>query len=68
MGRILKLLSNWTEISWFEVRVIALIGGIAFINYDPKVTSILLDKYENQLGDYVASKISQAIIGKNLST
>lgn len=58
---------TWTEISWFEVGIIALIGGIVFTNYDTKVTNILLDKYENKLGDYLATKISQVILGNNLS-
>lgn len=58
---------TWTEISWLEVGAIALIGGIVFIGYDTKVTNILLDKYENKLGDYLATKVTQAILGKKLS-
>lgn len=52
---------TWTEISWFEVGAIALIGGIVFIQYDDSVTDLVLDQYENKLGDYVASKITRMI-------
>jgi len=55
---------TWTEISWLEVGVIALIGGIVFIQYDNSVTGIVLDQYENKLGDYVASKITQLVFAQ----
>jgi len=29
---------TWTELGWFEVGIIPLIGGIAFTQYDPDVT------------------------------
>ena len=56
---------TWTEISWFEFGVIALIGGVVFVQYDDSVTDIILDKYENKLGDYVASKITRMVINTN---
>ena len=56
---------TWTEISWFEVGVIALIGGIVFVSYDESVTDLVLDQYENKLGDYVASKLTRMILNVN---
>lgn len=44
--------------------MIALIGGIVFIQYDNSVTGIVLDQYENKLGDYVASKITQLVFAQ----
>lgn len=52
---------TWTEISWLEWGAIALIGGIIFTKYDPTVTPLLLDYSENKIGDYVGSKITNAI-------
>ena len=59
---------TWTEVSWFEVGVIAFVGGIIFMSYDPSVTNLVLDKYEGKLGDYIATKITQTIVGKKLSS
>lgn len=53
---------TWTEISWVEFGAIALIGGIVFIRYDNNVTPLLIDKTEYKIGDYVAGKITKAII------
>lgn len=48
---------TWTEIGWLEWGVIPLIGGIVFIQYDPDVTPILVDKIEIPIGDYIAQEI-----------
>jgi hypothetical protein len=48
---------TWTEVSWFEVGVIALIGGAVFTQYDPDVTVPLLEKVSNTLGGYIAEEI-----------
>lgn len=48
---------TWTEISWFEVSAIALIGGFVFISYDDSVTPLLIDKYGQTIGRYVAKNI-----------
>jgi hypothetical protein len=48
---------TWTEIGWLEWGVIPLIGGIVFIQYDPNVTPILVDKIEVPIGDYIAQEI-----------
>ena len=48
---------TWTEISWFEVGIIALIGGIAFTDYDDDVTPLLEYEIKAPIGDYLAEKI-----------
>jgi len=48
---------TWTEISWFEVSLIAFIGGIAFIQYDTDVTDEFITKVSPSYGPYVAKKI-----------
>jgi len=58
---------TWTEISWFEVSAIAFIGGIVFTGYDKSVTPMVLDSYENKIGDYIASKIASAVIANKQS-
>lgn len=52
---------TWTEISWFEVGAIALIGGIVFISYDENVTPLVSEKVEGPLGKYVAQEIVNRI-------
>ncbi|WP_345970910.1 hypothetical protein WCX72_03535 [Sulfurimonas sp. HSL1-6] len=52
---------TWTEVGWFEVGIIPLIGGIAFINYDDDVTPILIDEIEAPIGDYIAQEIVSRI-------
>jgi len=53
---------TWTELSWLEFSAIAFVGGILFTRYDHSVTPALVDKVEIKIGDYVASKISSAVI------
>lgn len=53
---------TWTEISWLEWGVIALIGGFVFIRYDKSVTPKLIDSVGEKIGDYVAGKITGTII------
>jgi len=48
---------TWTEISWFEVGAIALIGGVVFTQYDSDVTPLLVDAIETPIGDYLAQEI-----------
>ncbi len=52
---------TWTEISWFEVGAIALVGGVIFTQYDDGVTPLLVDKIEVPIGDYVAQEIVSRI-------
>jgi hypothetical protein len=52
---------TWTEISWLEVGVIALIGGIVFINYDDDVTDEFIAKVSANYGPHVGSKIVDAL-------
>lgn len=52
---------TWTEISWFEVGVIALVGGIVFIQYDDDVTPLLVEKIEVPIGDYIGQEIVNRI-------
>lgn len=48
---------TWTEISWFEVSLIALVGGVVFTEYDPKVTPLVEREMRQELGAYLAEKI-----------
>lgn len=48
---------TWTEVSWLEVGVIALIGGMVFTQYDPDVTSPLIDHVRETLGKHIAEEI-----------
>ena len=59
---------TWTEISWFEVGIIAFVSGMFFMDYDKSVTPLMIDNAENKLGDYVSSKISATLVGVNAST
>jgi len=52
---------TWTEVSWFEVGIIACIGGIVFIHYDNSVTPLLGEKIEVPIGKYVAHEIVEHI-------
>jgi hypothetical protein len=52
---------TWTEVSWFEVGIIAGIGGIVFINYDNSVTPLLTEKIEVPIGKFVAHEIVKHI-------
>lgn len=52
---------TWTEISWFEVSAIALIGGIVFIQYDDDVSPLVMDKIYGPVGDYIAQEIVSRI-------
>lgn len=48
---------TWTEISWFEVSFIALVGGIVFIQYDDNVSPLVVEKIQGPIGDYIAQEI-----------
>lgn len=48
---------TWTEISWFEVGVIALVGGIVFTQYDESLTPLVSEKIQTPIGDYIAQEI-----------
>ena len=48
---------TWTECSYFEVGLIALVGGVVFIDYDNKVTPLLAEKVSTPIGTYVAQEI-----------
>lgn len=52
---------TWTEISWFEIGIIAFLGGLYFVQYDPDVTPILTDKVGGTLGDYIAQEVVNRI-------
>lgn len=52
---------TWTEVSWFEVGIIALVGGVVFMDYDTSVTPLVSDKVESPLGKYVADEIVKRI-------
>jgi len=48
---------TWTEISWFEVGVIALVGGVLFTQYDKGVTPLVAANTHTTVGDYIAQEI-----------
>ncbi len=48
---------TWTEVSWFEVGAIALIGGFVFTGYDNSVTDEFIKNASPTYGPYVAKKI-----------
>lgn len=52
---------TWTEVSWFEVSVIALIGGIVFTGYDDDITPEFITKVSPNYGAYVSKKIVDAL-------
>jgi len=52
---------TWTEVSWFEVGVIALIGGVVFTGYDEDVTDEFITKVSSGYGAYVSKKIIDAL-------
>ena len=54
---------TWTEISWFEVSIIAFVGGLVFINYDDSVTPLVSEKVEVPLGRYIAQEIVKRMNG-----
>ena len=51
---------TWTEVSWFEVSIIALIGGIVFTGYDNDVTPEFIKSVSHDYGAYVSNKIITA--------
>lgn len=57
---------TWTEISWLEVGVIALIGGIYCVNYDPDITPLVAEKAGTVLGENIAGEIVTRINGSGL--
>ncbi len=52
---------TWTEVSWFEVGIIALIGGIVFVQYDPDQTPHFIEEVSNSYGRQVALEISRGL-------
>ncbi len=48
---------TWTEVSWFEVGVIALVGGVVFTGYDTGVTDEFISTVSPNYGSFVAQKI-----------
>jgi hypothetical protein len=49
---------TWTEISWLEFGVIALLGGVVFTQYDPDVTPPLECAIREPVGGYIAQEIA----------
>ncbi len=52
---------TWTEVSWFEVSIIALVGGIVFTGYDADVTDEFITKVSPNYGAFVSKKIVEAL-------
>lgn len=57
---------TWTEISWFEVGIIALVGGIVFTEYDTDVTPLLEREIKIPIGDYLAQEIASRITSTDI--
>lgn len=56
---------TWTEISWLEVSVIALIGGAAFTQYDPDITTMVEVESKATIGEHVARAVIARIANSN---
>lgn len=52
---------TWTEVGWLEWGIIPLIGGFAFMEYDPDVTREFIAKVSPSYGAFVANKILQTL-------
>ena len=52
---------TWTEVSWFEVGIIALVGGTVFTGYDNDVTPEFITTVSPNYGAYVSRKIIDAL-------
>lgn len=52
---------TWTEISWVESGIIAFIGGFVVMTYDTDITPTVEQAVKTTVGDYVASKIFEAL-------
>ncbi|QWV98576.1 hypothetical protein KP003_04970 [Geomonas nitrogeniifigens] len=52
---------TWTEVGWFEVGIIPLIGGIAFTGYDDDLTPEFIKNVGPSYGPYVATKTTKAV-------
>ncbi len=48
---------TWTEVGWFEMGIIPLIGGVVFTSYDTDATSEFIRMVSSNYGTYVSSKI-----------
>ena len=52
---------TWTELSWFEVGIMAFIGGIVFTQYDTDQTPHFIEEVANSYGRQVAARISRGL-------
>ncbi|MBJ6750681.1 hypothetical protein [Geomonas anaerohicana] len=52
---------TWTEIGWFEVGIIPLLGGIVFTAYDSDLTPEFIKNVAPTYGPYVATKATKAV-------
>lgn len=52
---------TWTEISWFEVGIIAFISGFVFINYDDDITPMVETQIKTPIGEYIAQEITNRV-------
>ena len=54
---------TWTELGWFEVGIIPLIGGAAFTQYDPDITPEFMSKVGPNYGSFIAQRIHEVLAG-----
>lgn len=52
---------TWTELGWFEVGIIPLVGGMVFTGYDEDVTGEFIRNVGPSYGPYVAAKAASAV-------
>lgn len=52
---------TWTEVGWFEVGIIPLIGGIAFTGYDDDLTPEFIKNVAPSYGPYIATKTTKVV-------
>lgn len=52
---------TWTEVGWFEVGIIPLIGGFVFTGYDTNITDQFISKVSPSYGPFIANKIMASL-------
>lgn len=55
---------TWTEVSWFEVSIIALVGGVVFMYYDEKATPEFLNKFSPTFGQIITARVIRSVSEK----
>lgn len=54
---------TWTEISWFEWGVIALVSGVVFTRYDIDQTPVFIEQVAPNYGEAIATLVANRLAG-----